>query len=327
MQRRRALHGLGASLCWGVPRAQAQANAGLRRVAVLQVPSAAATDERSEAFRRGMHEHGWVEGRNLEIVFASAEGDLSRLDAIAAELLARRPEVIVNSSGASTRALQRATRSIPIVMVNTANPVANGFVASLARPGGNITGQTNQQEDTLGKAIEALHEVAPAARRVAIVVNEVNPSAVALWTAARSACAAMQLVPLRVAANTPAQLPAAVSQIVSQRAQAVLFIADPMFTSERREIQRLMHATRLPAAYGLRDHVLVGGLLSFGVNLTASWHRAATFVDKILRCAKPADMAVEQLTKFELVINLKTARALGLTIPQSLLLRADEVIG
>lgn len=324
-RRQITLAGLLAGL--GAPRGgRSQTGSAMRRVGVLHVTSESVSVQRHQAFRQGMLELGWVAGKNIEYRFAYADGDVSRLDALARELIDHKAEVIVNSSGASTRALQRATKTIPIVMVNVANPVGNGFVASLARPGGNITGLSNQQEDVLGKLIELLHELAPSARRLAIVLNENNPSQAVLWAAAQTVCLALGLQPIRVPANAPEQLAAAVAQVVSQRAQAVVFIADPMYTSQVDRIAALMVPTRLPVAYGLRVHVLAGGLLSYGVNLDSSWRYAAKYVDKILRGAKPADLPVEQPTRFELVINLKTAKALGLTIPQGVLVRADEVI-
>ena len=204
--------------------------------------------------------------------------------------------------------------------------MGNGFVASLAKPGGNITGFTSQQEEVLGKLIGILHEVAPGARRIAILLNESGPSHALFWSAAQSACTALNLVALRVVASAPAQLGAAVEQIVRQRSQAIVVVSDPMYYSERAKLQELMQATRLPVAYTLREHVVAGGLLSYGVDLVATLRSAAKYVDKILKGAKPADLPVEHPTKFELVINLKTAKALGITIPQSLLLRADEVI-
>lgn len=303
-----------------------QTGAALRRVGVLQVPSEAASAQRDEAFRQGMLELGWVAGKHIEYRYAYADGDVSRLDALARGLIDQKAEVILNSSGASTRALQRATKTTPIVMVNVSNPVGNGFVASLARPGGNITGLSNQQEDVLGKLIELLHELVPSARRLAIVVNENNPSQAVLWAAAQKACVALGLQPIRVPADAPDQLAAAVAHIVNLRAQAAVFIADPMFTSQRDHIHALMMPTRLPAGYGLRDHVLAGGLLSYGVNFDERWRYAAKYVDNILKGARPADLPVEQPTRFELVINLKAAKALGLTIPKTLLMRADEVV-
>ena len=273
-----------------------------------------------------MHDLGWLEGKNVEYRFVYANGDVDRLDALAGELVGQKVEVIVVSSPQAARAAQRATKTIPIVMAGVSNAVGAGFVASLAKPGGNITGITSQQEEVLGKLIGILHEVAPGARRIAILLNESNPSHAVFWAAAQSACAALDLVALRVVASAPAQLGAAVEQIVRQRSQAVVVISDGMYFAERAKLQELMQTTRLPVAYALRDHVVAGGLLSYGADLAANYRNAAKYVDKILKGAKPADLPVEQPTKFELVINLKTAKALGLTIPQSLLLRADEVI-
>jgi putative ABC transport system substrate-binding protein len=204
--------------------------------------------------------------------------------------------------------------------------VSSGFVSSLAKPGGNITGFTSQQDEVLAKLIGILHEVAPAARRIAVLVNENSPMHAAYWAGAQSACATLDLVAQRFVASTPAQLGAAVEQIVRQRSQAIAVTGDAVYFAERAKVQELMQATRLPVAYLLRDHVLAGGLLSYGYDAPANYHDAAKYVDKILKGAKPADLPVEQATKFLLVINLKTAKSLGITIPKDILLRADEVI-
>jgi putative ABC transport system substrate-binding protein len=211
-------------------------------------------------------------------------------------------------------------------MAGVLNAVGAGFVASLAKPGGNITGFTSQQEEVLGKLIGILHEVTPGARRIAILLNESNPSHGVLWAGAQSACAALDLVALRVVASTPAQLGDAVEQIVRQRAHAVVVVPDGMYLGERTKLQELMKGTRLPVAYMLREQLVAGGLLSYGADLPANYRNAAKYVDKILKGARPETLPVEQAPKFELVINLKTANALGLTIPQTVLLRADETI-
>jgi putative ABC transport system substrate-binding protein len=273
-----------------------------------------------------MHDLGWLEGKNVEYQIVYADADVGRLDALAGELVGRNVEVIIVGNATTTRALQRATKTIPIVMVTINNPVGNGFVASLAKPGGNITGITIQTEEVLGKLIGILHEVTPGARRVAIMLNESNPNHPVFWVAAQRACSALDLVALRIVANTPAELGAAVEQVVRQRSQAVVVVADPVYLNERANLQALMQGTRLPVAYGWREHVAAGGLLSYAQDLAATFRHAAKYVDKILKGAKPADLPVEQPTKFELVINLKTAKALGITIPQALLLRADDVI-
>ena len=303
-----------------------QPAATIRRVGLLQFTSQAAGAQLRAALGQGMHDLGWVEGKSVEYRVAYADGAVDRLDTLARELLAQNAEVIVLSSQQAARAAQRTTKTVPIVMAGVSDAVGAGFVTSLANPGGNITGLTSQQEEVVGKLVGILHEVAPGARRIALLLNESYPSHAVFWAGAQSACAALDLVALRVVASTPAQLGAAVEQIVRQRAQAVVVIPDGMFFAERAKLHEQLQTARLPVAYALRDHVLAGGLLSYGADLAANYRNVAKYVDKILKGAKPADLPVEQTTKFELVINLKTAKALGLTIPQSVLLRADEVI-
>ena len=304
---------------------RAQPTAAMRRIGVVTIgsPSAGAADD---PFRSGMRDLGWVEGRNIEYRTVYAHGDTRRLDALVGELLAQKVEVIVTSSAVSTRAAQRGTKTVPIVMTFSVDAVGNGFVASLARPGGNITGISNQLEDVFGKLIEHLHTSAPKARRVAFLVNESNPSHAAYWAAAQRTCAKLGLLAQRVTANAPGEFGAAIEHIVAQRAQAVVVHADPVFSAQRGALHDTLRPLTLPAAFSLREDVLAGGLLSYGPDLRASFRHAAKYVDKILKGAKPADLPVEQPTKFELVINLKTAKGLSLTIPPSLLLRADEVI-
>lgn len=297
-----------------------------RRVGMLSLPSEAAIAHLRSAFTQGMADLGWRDAKNVEYRFAYADGAVERLDAKVAEMLGQRVEVIVAVSPAATRAAQRATRTIPIVMTSVSNAVDNGFVASLARPGGNITGTTNQQEEVLGKLIGLLHEIAPGALRMAIVLNEGNPSQATYWAAAQRACAALNLTALRVAASSPAQLGAAAEQIARQQAQAVVVVRDGMFLSERARLQDVMQALRLPVAYGFRDHVVAGGLISYAADPAVDFRYAAKYVDKILKGAKPEDLPVEQPLKFELVINLKTAKDLGLAVPRTMLTRADELL-
>ena len=308
------------------PLGRGQPAANTRRVGWVSLGSIASPAEGYAAFKQGMRDLGWLEGKNVAYQAAYADGDVNRLDVLASELIGQKVDVIVVGNATTTRALQRATKTIPIVMASINNAVGNGFVASLAKPGGNITGIAILQDEVLGKLIGILHEVAPGARRVAIVLNESNPNHAVFWAAARSACAALDLVALRVVASRPAQFGAAVGEIVRQRSQAVLVFSDGMYLVERAKLQELMQTTRLPVAYALREHVVAGGVLSYGANLAASYRHAATYVDKILKGAKPADLPIEQPTNFELVINLKTAKALGITIPKDVLLRADEVI-
>jgi putative ABC transport system substrate-binding protein len=324
--RRRVLLAGGIGLLFAYRLGRGHPAATIRRVGWLSIGSETSGADVYAAFKQGMHDLGWLEGKNVEYRFVYADGDVNRLDTLASELIRQKVDVIVVGNATTTRALQRATKTIPIVMATVSDPVGNGFVASLGKPGGNITGVTSQHEEVLGKRIGILHEVAPGARRIAILLNESSPMHPVFWVATQRACSALDLVALRIVASTPAQFGAAVGEIARQRSQAVVVVADPVYLNERVKLQALMQTTRLPVAYGWREHVVAGGLLSYGADLAATFRHVAKYVDKILKGAKPADLPVEQSTKFELIINLKTAKALGLTIPQSLLLRADEVI-
>ena len=324
--RRSVLLAGGVSLLAAQRLSHGQPAATIRRVGSLASSSEATNAHLHTAFKQGMHDLGWLEGKNVEYRFVYANGDVERLDALAIELIGQRVDVILVGSGQSAAAAHRATKTLPIVLAGVGNAVGAGLVASLAKPGGNITGFTSQQDEVLGKLIGILHEIAPGARHIAILLNESNPLYAAYWARAQSACAALDLVALRVVASTPAQLGAAVEQIVRQRAQAIVVTSDSMYFTERAKLQELMQTTRLPVAYALRDHVVVGGLLSYGYDAAANYRNAAKYVDRILKGARPADLPVEQATKFDLVINLKTAKALGITIPKDMLLRADEVI-
>ena len=308
------------------PLSRGQPAPAVRRVGILSGTSEVATGQLRAAFSQGMQELGWMEGKNVEYRIAYANGDVGRLDALASELIEQKAEVLVLSNSQAARAAQRTTKTTPIVMAGVSNAVGAGFIATLAKPGGNITGFTSQQEEVLGKLIGIVHEATPGARRMAILLNESNPSHAVFWAGAQSACAALDLVAIRVVASTPEQLSAAAAEIVRQRSQAVVVIPDGLFLTERAKLQELMQSARLPVAYQLREQVMAGGLLSYGADLQANYRNAAKYVDKILKGAKPADLPVERTTKYELVINLRTAKALGIAIPQSLLLRADEVL-
>jgi putative tryptophan/tyrosine transport system substrate-binding protein len=324
--RRRVLLAGGVGLLLTYPLARGQPVETFRRVGWLAFGSETNSTYLYAPFIQGMRDLGWLEGKNVEYRFVYANGDVNRLDALASELLRQNVDVIAVGNAPGTRALQRATRTIPIVMAYVADPVNNGLVASLAKPGGNVTGIANLNDQVVGKLIGVLHEVAPGARRIAILLNETNAVHPVFWAAAQSACAALDLVALRVVASSPAQLGSAVAEIVRQRSQAVVVVTDAMYLTERAKLQELMQTTGLPVAYALREHVVAGGLLSYGAILAASYRHAATYVDKILKGAKPADLPVQQATKFELVVNLNTAKALGMTIPKDILVRADEVI-
>ncbi len=324
--RRAALRAGGIGLLVASRPSRGQVVATIRRIGWLSIGSKDSPVDLHIVFKQGMRDLGWQEGKNVEYQFMYADGNPDRLDAMAGELVRRAVDIIVVNNALTTRAAQKATTTIPIVMTGVSNPVSNGFVASLARPGGNVTGIAIVPEEVQGKLIEILHEIVPKARRVAILLNDRNLNHAALWSAAQTACSALDLDALRFAASALAQFGAAADQIVASRAQAVVVVADPLFLNERVKLQALMQTTRLPVAYSLRQHVLEGGLLSYSSDLTALFRYAAKYADRILQGAKPADLPVEQPTKFELVINLKTAKSLGLTTTQSLLLRADEVV-
>ena len=303
-----------------------QSRSTRRRVGALVASSEALAAPFLAALKRGMRELGWQEGKDIEYRFVYANGAVERYDALIADLLAQRVEVILVTSTQAVQAAQRATQTVPIVMTSVAGAVAAGLVESLARPGGNVTGLSNQFEDVLPKVIETLHAIVPGVQRVAVLLQataSLNPQ---LWAVAQTTCDALGIEAIRDLANSVMDFKEAATRIVRRRAQAVVVSPDATFWAERTKLQEAMQSTQLPVAYGWREQAVVGGLFSYGVSLTAVFHHAATYVDKTLRGAKPASLPIEQPTKFELVINLKTARALGIRIPQSVLLRADEVI-
>jgi ABC-type uncharacterized transport system substrate-binding protein len=279
-----------------------------------------------EAFRQGLRELGWVEGQNIVIEYRAAELNYERLPGLAAELVRLKVDVFVAASGPATEAAKQATRTIPIVFSVSGDPVAEGLVVSLARPGGNLTGLATISPELVGKQLEMLKAVAPKVSRVAVLQNPDQPShASAVRQAADPARAlGVQLQVLK--ARTPAEIEAAFAAMSSQRAGGVLVLRDAVFRAQRAQIVALAAKSRLPTMYGLREEAEAGGLMAYGASVPQMFRRAATFVDKILKGAKPADLPVEQPTKFELAINLRTAKALGLTIPQLVLGRADQVL-
>jgi putative ABC transport system substrate-binding protein len=303
-----------------------QGAAAMRRVGYLGVTSMSTGGQLVDAFKQGMRDLGWVEGTNIEYRAVYAEGEVGRLDALARALLSQQVEVIAVGSAQAARAAQKATKTVPIVMTGVGNAVDSGFVTSLASPGGNVTGVSAQSEEVLVKLVEILHGVVPRARRISFLFNEGNPTFSVLWASAQAACVKLRLVALPVAANSAAEFSAAAQQILGNRSQAVVVVGDATFFAERVRLLDRMQTTRLPVAYMWRELVVAGGLLSYAFDLADSFRYSAKWVDKILKGAKPASLPVEQPTKFELVINLKTAKAMGLTIPKSLLVRADEVI-
>jgi putative ABC transport system substrate-binding protein len=287
-------------------------------------PTTAPTFE--DAFRQGLRELGYVEDRNIAIEYRWAEGKYERLPQLAADLVRLKVDVILAVTTSATQAAKAATRTIPIVFTLVADPVTSGLVPSLGRPRGNITGLPSIASEIIGKQLELLKETVARVSRVAILQN---PDAGSHQFMVREAAGAARTlgVQLRVlGARSPNDLDAAFTAITRERADALLVLADPFFRTHRARIADFAAKSRLPSVSGEREHTEVGCLMSYGPSRLDIFRRAATYVDKILKGAKPADLPVEQPTKFELIINLKTAKALGLTIPQSILTRADEVI-
>ena len=307
--------------------AKAQQAGNVPRIGYIVLNSAESGRHLLAAFREGLRERGWVDGQNIVIEDRYADGVVDRLRALVADLIRLNVEIMVTTSSATTWAAKEATKSIPIVMTVSADALGEGLVTSLARPGENITGMTFLVgPEIAGKQLQLLKELAPAAARVAVLTNPTNRSHEAfareLKVAAQSLGAQLQVVEAR----SPDALDNAFAAMTRERAGALLVLSDSIFVGQRRRIVDLAARAKLPAIYYQREFVDAGGLISYGASLADTFRRAATDVDKILRGAKPADIPIEQPTMYELVINLKTATTLGLTIPQSLLLRANEVI-
>jgi putative ABC transport system substrate-binding protein len=277
------------------------------------------------AFVQRLSERGWTEGRNITIEYRWAEGRNERFAEIVAELVRLKIDVIVTQGTPAVLAAKQATSSIPVVFAIAGNPVANGLVASLARPGGNVTGLTNQSADLAGKRIELLRDITPRLRRLAIMANVDNPSVVLDVREVRAAAETLGLDVVSADIRRASDIVGAFSALAG-RADALYVAGDPLVTTNRARLAILAASARMPTMHPNRENVEAGGLMSYGPNLPDLHRRAADFVDKILRGAKPTDLPVEQPTKYDLVINLKTAKALGLAIPRSMLQRAHEII-
>jgi putative ABC transport system substrate-binding protein len=328
MNRRTFLCGITLGTLFAPLAAEAQQAAKIARIGYLS-PTLSVSPHTHEAFRQGLRDLGYVEGRNVVIEYRDAEGKFERLPALAAELVALKVDVIVAPNTAAALAVKQATRTLPIVFAVAADPVASGLVTSLPRPGGNVTGLSNLVAELVGKCLEVLKQAVPGVSRVAVLWQ---PGALGERTdknmlkEAEVAARALAVRPQFVEARGPADFDRAFSDMTGARAGALIVLGSTMFFIERRRLVDLAAKTRLAAVYQGREFVDAGGLMAYGANIADNYRRAATFVDKILKGAKPADLPVEQPTKFELVINLKTAKTLGLTIPQSVLIRADQVI-
>ena len=330
MDRRTFLGGIACGLVITPLIVSAQPTRKRYRIGYLSIGSASATYTRPlEAFRQGLRELGWNEGGNLLIEYRYAEGQADRLPALADELVRLKVDVIVASPTPSAFAAQNATRTIPIVGMSLTEPVAVGLVPSLARPGGNVTGLTyGVDTEIFGKQLQLLRETIPNVRRVAVLTNPASggPSHPLRMESVKKAARSLGL-PLQILeVNEPRDFDAAFAAMLKERAGALLLSGDAMFFIHRARLADLATKNQLPSMSTQWQWVEAGGLLSYAPSFPDQWRRAATYVDKILRGANPADLPIEQPAKFELVINLKTAKALGLTIPQHVLARADEII-
>jgi putative ABC transport system substrate-binding protein len=306
--------------------ADAQPAGKVSRVGVLMTGTQSGSTTYIAAFRQGLGEQGYVEGRNIVIEYRYGDGNFDRLPKLAAELVALGVDLIVTSGAPPTRAAQNATRTIPIVMTVVGDPVKSGFIAGLARPGGQITGLTQLATELNVKRLDLLKQASPNVSRIAVLFDTAAGVASPLRdlrTAARAL--GVNLLPLELRGPDP-DLEGAFRTAARERVGALLVISGPTQELHKKRIADLAAANRLPAIYAQREYVDVGGLMSYSVSLPDLFRRAATYVDKLLKGMKPADLPVEQPTRFELVINLRTAKALGLAIPASLLARADQVI-
>jgi ABC-type uncharacterized transport system substrate-binding protein len=309
-----------------LPSAAAQPAKKIPRIGILLSGSRSSDAPRIDAFRQGLRDLGYVEGQTIAFEYRNAEGDRNRLSALAADLAGLRVDLIVAGGSAAINAAKNATRTIPIVMAQGSDPLAAGFVETLARPGGNITGLSGLATELSGKQLELLKEIAPKLSRVAVVADPRGQTYGARMKEIESAARALGLQLLHVEIREAKDLDGAAAAIAKGRPGGLMGLQNPAFERLRGDIAQLALKHRIPAVYIASSFVDAGGLLSYGPHAEDLYRRAATYVDKILKGAKPGDLPVEQPTRFELVINLKTAKQLGLVIPQAMLYRADRVI-
>ena len=309
-----------------LPLAHAQPQTKPPKLGVLRPGQLPPThDPALDAFREGLRSLGWIEGQNLTIEYRWGEGRPDRLPELAAELVRLNVNVILTATEPAIRAAKQATSTIPIVMAAAGDPVATGLVVSLSRPGGNVTGLTNQGRDLEGKRLELVKEVLPRVTRVALIWDPANRTLVVRLRETQTAAQRLGLQLVALEARDPAGLKGAFDRAVKAGAGAVILTA-PIASIHRNTLKELITQYRLPVIHDAREWMEAGGLMAYGASNADLFRRAATYVDKILKGAKPADLPIEQPIRFELVVNLKTAKALGLTIPQSILHRADQVI-
>jgi putative tryptophan/tyrosine transport system substrate-binding protein len=306
--------------------AEAQQPTKIPRIGFLAAVSLSANSARFEAFRQGLRELGYMEGKNIIIEWRSSEGKADRLPALAAELVRLKVDMIVSGGSTATRPAKEATNTIPIVMAQDTDPVGNGFVASLARPGGNITGLATLAPELSGKQLELMKEIVPRLSRVAVLGTSTRSGNAQSLKETELAAGAFGVKLQYLDILSPKDIETAFRAASKGRADAVLVLTSPFATSQRTQIADLAVKNRLPAIYDRAEFVEDGGLMTYSVSSTDLFRRAAIYVDKILKGAKPADLPVEQPIKFEFIINLKAAKQIGLTIPPNVLARADKVI-
>jgi len=327
MHRRAFIFGIAFGLATWSLAAKAQQAGKVSRIGYLGTSTPALERHLIEAFRRELRDLGYIEGQNIVIVYRWAEGQDDRLPGLAADLVNHKPDVIVTSGTPGTLAVKQATTTIPIVMTSSSDPVQVGLVASLARPGGNVTGLSIVAPELEGKRLQIIQQLIPRLSRLGVLWNPGNPATKQVFEETQVIAERLRvtLEPV-VEVRQVDEFESAFARIARARPQALDVLVDRLLLAHRTRIVDFVAEQRLPAMYPYREYVDAGGLLSYAPSNIALFRGAATYVDKLLKGAKPADLPVEQPTKFDLVINLKTAKALGLTIPQSLLLRADEVI-
>ena len=328
MIRRRILIALGTTpLCAWLNRAHAQSASPIKRIGIIGAGSRESTRHQFAAFEVGLRELGYLDGKNVVLEYRFADGKFDRLPSLAAEFVRRQPNVLLVQSTPAVTAAKAATSEIPIVMVSVADPVGAGLVSNLARPGKNITGITNITAELAGKRLSILKEIMPRLSRVAVIINPDDPNARLQMTNAEEAAKSLgiQLRPVLALRNAD-DLAGVFAAAVKVRTEAAIRMVDPLGALLRKRFVDLAAKYRLPVIYPFGEDTEAGGLISYGTNLPEQYRRAAIYVDKILKGTKPGDLPVEQPTRFELVINGKTANALGLTIPQSLLVSAAKVI-
>jgi len=306
--------------------AEAQQAKKISRIGYLSGASAERDKSWRAAFQQGLQELGYLEDKNIIIEQRYAVGQFERLPELAAELVRLKVDVLVVTGAPAAHAAKKTTSTIPIVMTNAADPVGTGLVASLAHPGGNVTGLSDFTAGVITKRLELLKDVVPSASRVAVLLNPANPTNPLQLKEIQAVAPALSVTLLPFEAKGPDDIDRAFTTIGKERPGALLVFGDPMLGTHQKQIIELAVKSRLPAIYSTRPNVETGGLMSYGTNFADLFRRAATYVDKILKGSKPADLPVEQPTKFEFVINLKTAKQIGLTIPPNVLVRADKVI-